>query len=153
MKKLFFSLVTILALASFTLSCEKENVETQENATSLTANKWYIFYATWEEWGRASRNCAGWGLCNFESCWTCEIADRPGVHTGKVVYNDETGKGTLSIELDQSEEIQIEAITWELPFTVDKDIVNDNVTVRKGIYKFDSKVGPYGGYLVDVLVN
>jgi hypothetical protein len=153
MKNFFLSLFIVFTVASFTVCCDQDNSATQENAANLTANKWYIFYVTWEEWGRASRNCAGWGLCNFYSCWTCEIADRPGQYSGKVIYNDETGRGTLSIELNQTEEIQTEAITWELPFTIDKDIVNGKVTLLKGIYKFDSKVGPYGGYLVDVLVN
>ena len=133
-------------------SCERESIGSQEIKTNSTANKWWFFYAKWDEWGHASANCGGWGLCNFDSCWFCDVADRPSKHSGKVLYNDETGEGTLTIELNLTEDKQIEAITWKLPFAVDKDIVNSNAILHKGLYEFDPKIGEYGGYTLKIKV-
>lgn len=146
-------MMVLLTMSSGLLSCDREPAKQNQNENQTTANKWYLFYATWDEWGRASKNCKGWGLCNFDSCWSCDINDRPGGHRGKVFYNDETGEGTLTIALDFTEEIQAEAIKWQLPFTIDEDIVRDKVTLRKGIYLFEPKVGEHGGYLIDVQVE
>lgn len=153
MKKIFLSVTATLCVCLCLVSCEKENADTPTNKTNTTTNKWWLFYATWDEWGHKSANCGGWGLCNFDSCWTCDVADRPSKHKGKVLYDDQTGEGTMTIELEPTEDQQIEAINWKLPFAVDSDIINPNAILYKGMYEFNPNVGRYGGYILNIKIT
>jgi len=67
---LAFSVVIAGVLASF-VGCKKEKVNPNSNSSIIeNDNKvgepgfWYV---TWDEWGRKSKNCDGWGLCNFRA--------------------------------------------------------------------------------------
>lgn len=139
-------------------SCESESLNSQVENSSLnestvdnsTTAKKVIFYASWDEWGRASRDCDGWGLCNFYSCWFCE---EPGQYSGKVEVDDITNEGFLYITLDPTESIQNDAILGESIFYVDEDIDNSIATIHRGEYDFDSTIGEYGGYKIDITVK
>lgn len=159
MKYLISSLrLGTLSLVFMLISCQSESLQDDMNNTistkkeissSLTAKK-VIFYASWDEWGRSSKNCAGWGLCNFYSCWFCEPK---GKYSGKVEVDDVTKDGTLFIELNPTESIQNTAITEQSPFYIDNDIINENAILHKGEYQFDNTIGEYGGYKVNITMQ
>ncbi|MCJ7934712.1 MAG: hypothetical protein MUW56_14065 [Chryseobacterium sp.] len=150
----------ILAIAVLTLfSCETESrtdsndlnsnlTKTEKVKTNSTA-KLSIFQASWDEWGRASKSCAGWGLCNFQSCWFCKL----GKYTGKVEVDEFTMEGFLYVALDPTDATQAQAIKTQETFFVDQDINNSNAVVYKGEYKFDASIGNYGGYQIPVTVK
>jgi hypothetical protein len=147
----------IIAISLFSLvACKKETNRTNLNDTNskmsksemqTTARKKVIFDAAWDGWGRTSRNCDGWGLCNFQSCWNCEPF---GKYSGTIEVDDVTKEGYLYVSLDPSEEIQNKAIQNKEIFYVDKDLEDKNATVHKGEYKFDSSIGKNGGYKISV---
>ena len=149
MKKVFLGLVaTILISFTFT-SCESENQKSNKKDT--TTGRWYIHYADWDDWGRTSRNCAGWGLCHYTDCWFCDVNDKH--HRGKVVFDEETRDGFLIIELDPTDDIQYVAIKEQKIFYVDDDIDNPNSILHKGEYEFDKEIGEFGGYKLDITVK
>jgi hypothetical protein len=52
------------------ISPEQTAVQTANNR-HLKAKEKHIYYASWDSWGRTSRDCKGAGLCNFTACWFC----------------------------------------------------------------------------------
>lgn len=115
--------------------------------------KWYLFYATWEEWGRASRDCESWGLCHFYSCWACFVPDYTKKYSGLVKIDLDTKQGFLFVELSSSDTIQRDALQNKSVFYIDQDITSNNITLLKGEYIFDSTVGKEGGYKVSVTIE
>lgn len=76
-------------------SCnQEESIQSSDNNSNLTL-RWKIYHVEWDEWGRKSRNCGSWGLCNFQDCWFCD----PIAGSGDLNLNESTGVGTLTIEL------------------------------------------------------
>lgn len=139
-------------------NAESESISVSSN--SPTASKWYIYYATFDEWGRASRDCDGWGLCNYRDCWGCWVNDKGTIvdpdnpnstlNYGTVAIDDSTNLGTMTIELDPNISIQNDAILYQETLYVDEDIVNKNSILYKGDYLFDSNVGSHGGYTLNM---
>lgn len=118
-----------------------------------------IYYATWESWGRAARECDGMGLCRFEDCWGCE----PGVSSlgGVIVLDDINQIFTLTIELDDSDSLQLDAINGSLPLIIDEDISDNDplpaeyrkLTLAAGSYPYKSEIGDFGGYEIPIIVE
>lgn len=162
MKNLISMKKLILTISVFCLfSCETESERSNLNESNVTsaqkialnnsANaKKVIFYASWDEWGRASKGCDGWGLCNFQSCWFCEPLAK---NVGTVEVDATTLDGYLYIALDPSDATQAAAIKARETFYVDQDINNPNATVYKGAYSFDPAIGNYGGYQLNITVK
>lgn len=148
MKNLFLGFIAtvFVSISSFAFGTPPQS------PNPLKSDKWYIYYATWEEWGHGP-SCGGWGLCNYWDCWFCDVDNRAGKHTGRVYYNDDTNEAYMIIELDQSEPIQIEAIEKKLDFTVSKDIDNPKSILHEGIYKFDPGIGKLGGYKLKITIK
>jgi hypothetical protein len=154
--KNIFSLITLVSFTALLFtSCEKEDpsVSTanpgEEN--SLFA-KPVIYYATWDEWGRARKGCDGWGLCNYTDCWLCDDGELM-TNWAPVIYDDITGAGTMNISLRPEVDIENNAIVNHLPFHVDMNIVNPGSTLHAGTYQFDPSVGEHGGYKISITVN
>jgi len=139
---------------SFLVSCEKEDAVSTTDAKSNNSlfAKPVIYYATWDEWGRAKRGCDGWGLCNYTDCWLCDDG-MPATNWAPVIYDDQTGEGTMNISLRPEVEIEHYAIAHHSPFNVDADIVNPGSTLHAGVYQFDPSVGEHGGYKIPITVN
>lgn len=116
-----------------------------ENNKSLTSKK-YIYHATWDAWGRTSQGCKGFGLCHFQSCWFCEVGGNK--NSGEIEIDESTKQGYLYIKLDPSDKVQDRAIIEKFVLYIDNDLFNNDVTLYKGNYIFDSKIGNYGGYKV-----
>ncbi len=162
MKKIFFLVTSITLLSIFFLISCQENENYEKNTTESGINKkveFHIHYATWDEWGRAKKNCKGWGLCNYSGCWFCctdggVIVDCDSAskiqNSATIIVNDRTKQGFFIIELDPSITIQNEAIINKKIFYIDEDIVFENTILHKGEYSFNEQVGEYGGYKLNV---
>ncbi|MEZ4839227.1 hypothetical protein [Flavobacterium sp.] len=160
MKKLIF----LFIISSFGfLSCEN-NDETNKTSNNDTIFKrdgirFHVIFADWSEWGRTSRDCDGWGLCNFRSCTFC-CTDSNGVivscnenqnrisRSGKIVLYEDNEEGFLEINLDVVFPDEKNAIDNKLILYIDQDLVNDGVKLHKGEYEFNLNVGRYGGYII-----
>ncbi len=159
MKKIILSLA-VITIGLFT-SCDKtKNVTPQNindsksletiNTNSQQARK-VIYAAGWDEWGRATKSCNGWGLCNYRDCWACDPAEVARV--AKVEFDDETMKGFLIIELNPSQPIERNAIDSTLTFHIDYDIDNVNSLLYAGSYTYNRNVGVYGGYKIPITIK
>jgi hypothetical protein len=160
---LFFAAI-IIALSTIIFSCNKAEViaeqETLQPNRVLKAKEKHIYYAAWDEWGRTSRDCAGNGLCNFRDCWFCctendVIVDcdsrqsRAGEYA-TIMIDADTKKGDFIIELNPNIVEQEAAISNQSIFYIDEDLETDDFILHQGQYPFDSQIGTYGGYRLDI---
>jgi hypothetical protein len=168
MKNLNLVFILILGILILFSSCQKENEQITQQSNAIEDNlktapgvSGYVYYVTYEEWGRAARDCNGWGLCEFSDCWFCCADDETGeivdcetgqlINNASTVYIDEkTGTGYMFIKLDPDFSQQKEAINNQLPFYIDEDIVGEKFTLLKGEYLFNAEIGYYGGYTISV---
>ena len=163
MKKIFYLSNLILFLITL-LSCENSDnlseIKSNNNTlSSLSAKKEYhIYFADWDEWGRSSKSCNGWGLCNFRDCWSCCVDEgvilncnekTVNYNSGKVVLDSETKQGFLIIELNINNNIQKQAIINKEILSLDNDLTSTKTILHKGEYVFDSSIGKYGGYKIN----
>jgi|GEM_PF-6502143 hypothetical protein len=164
MKKIFGILVTLSFISTSFLSCDKDdsnNIQSDKSenmnfnqisnavSNSNATNKYYIFYAEFD-WGRDSKDCESWGICNYYDCWFCDV---PSANTATIVINDDNKKGDFIIKLDPSVNIQNEAIINKKELYVDNDIITKLTTLHKGVYQFDNTIGNYGGYKLNITKN
>lgn len=142
------------------VSANKTSIKTKHK-TEIKTNTvtYHIAYATWSSWGRAGLYCLGWGLCEFEGCFNCctensNIVDcptsMPQEKAGIIKIENGQNEGILTISLNPNYNEQENAINNQLTFFVDDDIDNDGYIIHKGEYSFDSNVGNYGGYILNV---
>jgi hypothetical protein len=171
--KNYFKILVILLVAAAT-SCSSEiatEENTFENQISTLKNSpdpnisGHVFLADWDEWGRASKDCGGWGLCNLRSCTFCcvdentgKIVDCPSkeakANVGSISMNNETGIGKLIIKLNPNYVDQLEAIQQEKVLYIDNNIsINDDFTAIAGEYVYNGEIGTDGGYSVVVYEN
>lgn len=113
----------------------------------------YIFYASWSEFGRTSRSCKGFGLCEFYSCWFCDGNRDDRKYSARVEVDKETNVGYMFIELDLNDEIQKNAFLNKSSFFIDEDLISENVILKSGEYMYDKSIGENGGYKIDVFVK
>lgn len=146
-----FSLL-MLASALFLVACEKQQEQPQLQVKATSQNlRPVIYYATFEEWGHASANCGGWGLCRYSDCWFCNAPDN--ARKARVEFDADTNEGNLFIELNPAVPIEQEAITRNSIFYVDGDIDNPNSVLHGGKYALDATVGKYGGYRIPITIK
>lgn len=116
-----------------------------------------IIIVTWDEWGRASKDCGGWGLCNAD--WF------PSAQKGTFSKNNNNGGATI-LEFDSNtnkyyidilladsvpSDIPLNAITLK----IDKDfelnvqeVISKRLTFNQGDYPFSTTLGEFGGYRI-----
>ena len=170
MRKIKLRTFTVIALGFLIFtSCSTENnsknsIDEDLIAKSLTFKK-IDFDATatednrasgricivgWDEWGRASRDCRGWGLCN--AVWfDCEDEQRfeyEGAYSSPLYFDETNGKYYVEVLLASSTEIPIEDLTLKIDesFELDTELVIDkNLIFSQGNYIFNESPGDYGG--------
>lgn len=121
-----------------------------------------LVFITWDEWGRASKDCNGWGLCNYTWCTFCCLDEFENItpcpksneslenrNTGTVEIDPDSHEGFLYIKLDNSKPEQNDAILNEKEFFIDQNISIDGITLHQGIYQYDSSIGSRGGYKIN----
>ena len=128
---------------------EKKEVPATPQPTYDESGKYWVYYFSYSEWGHGP-NCTGWGLCNFNDCWFCDVADR---NRAKVLIDPKTKDGEMLIELNPAKTKEKKAIAEKLVFTVSTDIDKPNSILRKGLYTFDAKVGKNGGYRLKITLK
>ena len=122
-----------------------------------TLNRERIIIVQWEEWGRAKKDCEGWGLCNAE--WFPQFNDM-------IINPNPIGGGASILEYDHSNNEHYFDIMFaskppesipllSLTLIVDYDIVLDtqtrigtNLKINQGMYYYDSSIGDHGGYRI-----
>jgi len=144
------------------ISCSKKQNEIDEvspNAASVNkAPTPHIYYATWDEFGRASKDCKGWGLCNFNDCWFCCTDEMENIvdcefqsiimNSALIIIDEESNSGSFIFKLNPKDSIQNVAIKEGLTFYIDDDIKSESFVLYKGEYLFNKHVGNYGGYIM-----
>lgn len=119
---------------------------TQTTPTSDESGRFAIYWSTWIEWGHLP-DCKGWGLCDYNDCWFCDVADK---HRAKVLIDKKTNAGEMLIELDPVKADEKRAIEEKSVFIIAADIKKTNSVLYKGEYAFDKSVGKYGGYRLNI---
>jgi hypothetical protein len=168
MKKVkFLALLMFITLGNAFVSCETSQTNERaihENLNKSSPVRLQIIYITWDEWGRASKECSGWGLCNMTSCTFCCLDENDNIvpcpknneslqnkMAGSVEIDLDSNEGFLYIELDNTKTDQNEAIVNGKEFFIDQDISNDGITLHQGVYQYDATIGLRGGYKVNAL--
>jgi len=165
MKNLIYLFILVGSVPFFT-KCKKEQhpkLAEVESLTSATAQERFpIYRACWDEWGRASKDCKRAGLCNFEDGWFGNDPCGRMVphHEGTITVEGETNQYMLTIPLTQSDIAIIMADEPTLTLRVDEDIQESVIQengkfwqVKAGSYPFIPSIGDFGGYKIPVILN
>lgn len=118
-----------------------------------------IIICSWD-WGRDSRQCKGFGLCNF--VWFPEfkneiVATNTSLPDASIIETDTNGERYTDILLSEKVSLDIQK---KLPaLVIDKSLSCQDtldtgeiktLTMRKGEYRFDPNLGENGGYRVKI---
>jgi hypothetical protein len=168
MKKYLF-LLAVLTLSFISCSDNEESIiktETISQEYDVNYNtftkaepvKFHLIYVNWDSWGRTSRDCRGFGLCNYSSCTFCCTDANDNVvdcnsygriaNSGIVTIFDETKQGYLIIKLSPADEYHLSVINNKEILYIDNDLTNEKLVLLKGEYLFDTNIGDYGGYKI-----
>lgn len=176
MKKLFA--FVLIAICAFYTSCDDNTTFTkEENSKQLSSKsidssptdeqpvKIAIIHIGWDgKWGRTSKDCTGFGLCEAEICWFCcfdanhnrvpcsENDEYSARKSFKAEINLDTKLGTLLIPMSHDTAEEINAINEHSIFYIDEDIIQPEFKIHKGEYIFESTVGDFGGYKVNISI-
>ncbi len=136
-------------------------------------NNLTIIICRWKEWGRTSKNCRGFGLCEFE--WfpkdNKKLYDDKYINT--YLQTDKTGQRFVDLFLsapipnanpDEMPQLHIDKslkgeLNKEAAGTVIDSLLNkgningvkiipDSLIMRKGDYNYNPKLGTNGGYRI-----
>ncbi|MBC7524637.1 MAG: hypothetical protein H7239_09390 [Flavobacterium sp.] len=127
-----------------------QSTDAQNRTVYTGVNGDNIVIVSWTEWGRASRDCRGWGLCNAD--WF--PGDR-GVNyengNGYATYlqiDDTTGKYYLEVKLAAESTIPENLLDLKIDadFELDTTLeIGQKLIFKQGTYHFDSTLGEFGG--------
>lgn len=149
MKSKLLMLAFFLTFAINANAQNKSDVSATNTPTFDETGRYQIYWGTFEEWGHLPY-CHGWGLCNYQDCWFCDVADK---HRAKILIDPKTKKGEMLIELNPEKADEKKAIVEKLVFTISEDIDKPNSVLSKGPYLFDQSVGKYGGYRLKIALK
>jgi hypothetical protein len=165
MKKLILTFTAIVAIAS---GCTKEKSEdlipnnqviSSNEDLSILAKEPVFIICQWDEWGRASKDCHKWGLCNFE--WFPE--GRISNHSAQIKRDLVSGEYYMDILFTSNSPKAINGIpisSENLPLLstlpIDSDItihtltsgIGRNLVAKAGTYPFNQSLGNFGGYRI-----
>ncbi|HQW12304.1 MAG TPA: hypothetical protein PK076_07710 [Saprospiraceae bacterium] len=172
MKKFIYFICGFLTLSTF--SCSKENsqilLKNHELGLETREGPFTIYKGCWEEWGRASKECDGWGLCRYDGAWfwqddfdsVCDnISSGTGGSSGTVTQVT-SGLYELTIALNNSNSNEANAISARSTLYIDQDIIKtastnqyniNQLKIPAGAYNFNNNVGNNGGYKIAVQVQ
>jgi hypothetical protein len=69
---------------------------------------------------------------------------------GTISFDDSTNVAELVIKLNPNYSDQLDAINNQYTLYVDENLESDSFIVSEGAYLYDSQVGTYGGYTVEL---
>jgi hypothetical protein len=154
---------------SLSFNCSNSNeVDVDENTiadrltfkTNITNTKdgIIIVRVSWSEWGRTSRNCDGWGLCNATVEWFPEPEEKSTIisdynYSFPINYNETKGSFYVEILLDAP--VPSDIPINDYPIKVEEEIslnskesLNEDLKINIGDYYFDETLGEYGGFII-----
>ena len=139
------------------LSFVDVNSRIEYNKNTKAKTQVDIIIVTWDEWGRASKDCGGWGLCNAD--WF------PSSQKGTLGKSNNSGASTL-LEFDSlnnkyyidillSENVPTDIPLNAITIKIDEDFelnvqeaISRNLTFNQGDYPFNTSLGKFGGYRI-----
>lgn len=172
MKKLLLTAIVMLAL----ISCSKEvdstatfdentiakrlkfvDVNSRISVKTNAKTKTDILIVEWDEWGRASKLCDGWGLCNAD--WfpsSSKLASKvTSGNGGASILEFDASKKKYFIDILLAETVPSDIPKEVLTFKIDADFelnvqlaVGQSLTFHQGNYNFDDSLGKFGGYRI-----
>lgn len=172
MKKLVFTAIIMLAISS----CSKEvdsavtfdentiakrlkflDVNSRISVKTNAKTKVDAIIVEWDEWGRASKNCDGWGLCNAE--WfggSSKLASKDKIGNGGAsILEFDANKKKYYIDILLAETVPSDIPKEVLTLKIDADFelnvqraVGQNLTFHQGNYNFEDSLGKFGGYRI-----
>jgi hypothetical protein len=132
------------------------NTRIEEKLTSKT--KLEVIIVEWDEWGRASRNCGGWGLCNadwFPSSSKKTLTKRMNNKGSAALLEFDSTENKYYIDILLAEtvptDIPKDAVTFKIDLDFEMNVqqaVGCNLTFHKGNYFFNDSLGKFGGYRI-----
>lgn len=109
----------------------------------------YVIVSWDGEWGRASRNCDGWGLCNSNwFYWDCS-GNRSGNSSAPLEFDTAANKHYIDILFSEPvpSNIPIEdlALAIDEEFQVFIESENKNLVFNNALYPYNENLGDFGG--------
>lgn len=163
MKKTFLSVAILVVCFLVFWGCQKESPSKLAIGPDVTLQPRAgikIYTACWEEWGRTSQNCEGWGLCEFEDCWFWQDpCCGEEAYSGVIDFDDDEEKYFLTIKLANRDFLEIGAALSELPLYIDEDIIEEALDedwsylkIEAGVYPYLPNIGSNGGYRIPIII-
>ena len=132
-----------------------ERIATEYPETSLRRG---LIIVRWEKWGRAKRNCEGWGLCNaewfpqFKGARIDATESENGAQT-LLEFDEELNQYYIDILLAETPptDIPSESLTLKIDEDFDLDIEEElaqNLTFVVGDYPYNESLSTNGGYRI-----
>jgi hypothetical protein len=163
MKKICFLAVIVTAILFATTSCKKEaevakNQVSAQNSKELSEepSRKVTITISWDEWGRAKRDCKGWGLCNFKieiiiiKDKDSRSSDNPSTNPYSAeLYYQRDGRAYIDVLIDKTYEGTSLFIDEDL-YSVDEN--GQLYMIPEGEYKLNPTLGKMGGYTVPVII-
>lgn len=111
---------------------------------------------TWDEWGRASKKCAGWGLCNADWFPGWKTSTRPISKNGGAAileFDQTVNKYFIDLLLAEQAPSSIPAESFTLFIDIDftlnvTSVVGRDLIFAAGKYNLDNSLGDFGGYRI-----
>ena len=141
MKKIILSLMFVVFLSTFS------------NAQKSSGSNAKFILVSWDEWGRASLKCRGWGLCNANwfhcSPDPCFGKNGSSNYFSQLQFNEEKNVFYFNVLLDNiTKEKFISENLSTLPIDIDivlhtKELLGRDLIISKGEYSFDQTTNSY----------
>lgn len=121
-----------------------------------TQSRVKIVVVRWDEWGRASKRCRGWGLCNadwFPGNKLVQKSTLPNGNATLLEFDDSSNKYYIDILLAETPpaEIPTDALTLKIDKNFElnvEDDISQNLTFNQGDYIYNNSLGEFGGYRI-----
>ena len=116
-----------------------------------------LIIVVWDEWGRASKQCKGWGLCNADWFPQFDRSSKKSTSTNGgatlLEFDDSLNKYYIDILLAVTPpaEIPTDALTIKIDENFElevEDAISQNLTFNQGDYGYDNSLGEFGGYRI-----
>ncbi len=163
MRKSKIILALLLGMFVVFQSCEKKEQLFDENmiAERLTFENadfnidkgpGGILKFTWDEWGRAKKDCDGWGLCNFTLVPNDYKSSSEEYNFSAKLEIDLNDNYYFDIVLAEPvpEDVPIESFPIMIDGLIEVDsyeIIGQNLSA-KGEYPFNNEIGEFGGFRI-----
>lgn len=132
-----------------------KKIDISQEISSFAKKKFWI--VAFDEWGRKSKNCGGWGLCDAKWFFCTNEDDqevpcennRPSIGYSTLLELDSViNKYYVDILLGEPTDIPEEDLTFYIDesFDIDTEIaIGKDLIFPKNVYLFDYSLGDYGG--------